>query len=934
MPTFFSKILNLGKDKDKKGDSGTKDPQSPTSPKHSKRHSIHSLLEGKFEAVSPTVSEQGELAAKEQQEAKGTAESDSDKEKEKDKLVTLLSRPKARTKSPTRRSDDFPRLTLNLTLPSASDGEKKGGTRDLRTVLEGTVDGAPLLDDATLGKTRLSPPEALKLMKACAGVINERGLDTLGVMHPHWHSASPQLQRRLISLFMASIGQSASPKAQSTFEDGMEFTRSPHDIASVFRWALRHLQLEGHSFASAKDVEASTTGPLSWYGSLVDDERTGGYPPTAFSTILLPRVKAPHVDLLRLTADLMSVLAAHSEANGVSGSKLSMILGQYLLIGSQESGELSWKDFYERWENSGRALEHIFLCYLRDETSKGNIPKRVQELTAGYPYAKYAIEGDSRFPRPARFATRSFDALHVLITCEVPQQSKFREENSYPLPLSVIENALRSGVSGDAKELEQAWKQIQTLANTAGGEEEILEEGKAYDRRNLLSRILSDESIRLLSLRSEDGERVNKNTPTITMFSHVPGEARVYSKSHSSTNGAAVSNGKGKESANGISRNASETTATSTTVGGPTPISPIASDWTAFSSSGFGEDVLGSSFASTLLDSDVEKTQPVALESRRSLKKSGSKGHKGERAKSRERVGRRTNVTPLAASEVSKRESAPPVPTWKTASVSIVKLDEAFVDFWADALLDPIARPWPTFVVCQLKSNVNAEVSEGQTINWLVVEQAFVEPPPPPTPPVEEESLAQRASSPKPSIASETKRPGPIGRVSSTFKRFALFGSGTSYPEETDGGKRSSKGARVNEMGMVIPEEAVSPPMSPVPTASKEEKRESTVKDGPSDKEVTAAAAVAVGGVAVASTLNQVTEALKPDSEPKAEDSAPVTEEVKAGQPPGPPVEPESTKAADVHVVAPSTEDTISQPAVEPEAKAESEIAQGKQIQS
>lgn len=550
----------------------------------------------------------------------------------------------------------------------------------------------------------------------------------------------------------------------------------------------------------------------------------------------------------------------------------------------------------------------------------------MQELVAGYPYSKYAIEGDSRFPRAARFATRSYDALHVLITCEVPQQSKFREENACPLPLSVIENALKSGASDDAKELEQTWSRIQALANTTGEEEELLE-GKAQDQRNLLSRVLSDESIRLLGLRSDDAERVNKNTPTITMFSHVPGEARVYSKSHSSTNGTDVPNGKGKESVNGISRNASETTATSTTLGGPTPVSPIASGWSAFSSSGFGEDAVGSSLASTLMDSDVEKTQPSALESRRSLKKSGSKGHKGERAKSRERVGRRTNVTPLAASEAPTGESVLKVPSWKTASVSIVKLDEAFVDFWADALLDPIARPWPTFVVCQLKSNVNAEVGEGQKISWLVVEQAFVAPPPPPTPPVEE-VLAQRASSPKPSIASETKRPGAVGRVSSTFKRFALFGSGTSYSDEKDGGKKTGKGIRVGEMGEIIHEEATSPPMSPLPTASnKAGKRESALKEGPSDKEVAAAAAaVAVGGVAVASTLNQVAEALKPEPESKVESTAPATEEAVPNQSTLPIAEPESTNAAEV--AAPPTEEPISQTAVESKPLVETDGAQ------
>ncbi len=546
------------------------------------------------------------------------------------------------------------------------------------------------------------------------------------------------------------------------------------------------------------------------------------------------------------------------------------------------------------------------------------------ELVAGYPYSKHAIEGESRFPRPAGFATRSYDALHILITCEVPVQSKFREENAYPIPLSVIENALKSAEPEDKKALEQAWNRIKELANTVEEQQELLE-GKAQDQRNLLSRVLSDESIRLLGLRTDDVQRVNKSTPTITMFSHVPGEARVYSVSNSVANGTDVPNGKGKESVNGISRNASETTATSTTLGGPTPITPVTADWGAFSSSGFGEDVLGSSLASTLMDTDVEKTQPAALESRRSLKKSGSKGHKGERAKSRERVGRRTNVTPLAASEVSASEPTSSVPSWKTASVTIVKLDEAFVDFWADALLDPIARPWPTFVVCQLKSNVSVEVEEGQKITWLVVEQAFVTPPPPP--PVEEEHFVQRASSPKPSVASDTKRPGPVGRVSSTFKRFALFGSGSSYTDDKDGGKKAGKGIRVGEMGEIIHEEPSSPPTSPVrPTASnKEEKRESALKEGSSDKKVATAAAIAVGGVAVASALNETGESLKSEPEAKVESIEPAKEEEIPNEPASQSAAPDSSKAVEAQTAAATTEELASQPATQLELKVESD---------
>jgi hypothetical protein len=48
--------------------------------------------------------------------------------------------------------------------------------------------------------------------------------------------------------------------------------------------------------------------------------------------------------------------------------------------------------------------------------------------------------------------------------------------------------------------------------------------------------------------------------------------------------------------------------------------------------------------------------------------------------------------------------------------VKHIQLDEAFVDFWSDAVLDPISASWPTFVVCKLNPGVGVAVGakEGQ----------------------------------------------------------------------------------------------------------------------------------------------------------------------------------------------------------------------------
>src|SRR3979490_3410571 len=72
------------------------------------------------------------------------------------------------------------------------------------------------------------------------------GLETLGVMHPHWYSASPEGQQRLISFYILSLAPTVpnyptsptSPTASATFEYELQYPCSPHDVAAVLRWGL------------------------------------------------------------------------------------------------------------------------------------------------------------------------------------------------------------------------------------------------------------------------------------------------------------------------------------------------------------------------------------------------------------------------------------------------------------------------------------------------------------------------------------------------------------------------------------------------------------------------------------------------------------------------------------------------------------------------
>lgn len=341
MPSFMSKVFGR-----KKEDAKEKPLMS--------RNSHQSLLEGKFEDVrrtpSPIVTT-GESSPRE------------------GSFGLFRTKSRSAVKSPT---SPVPRLaelpTLSLNLPGQ---REENNSRSLGVVFEGDRD--VVLDDSVIGLKRLNPAETITLVKACSQVITERGmlllcksfvcwtnglqgLETLGIMHPHWHSASPENQRRLISLFIRSLSPQKS--TSTPFETELKFTRSPHDVAAVLRWGLRHLQLDGTSFGKEP-------AEWAWYQTFSKEERAAEYPPKAFTTKLMPLLPKPHLDLLMATLEIESSLAAHAEHNSISGSKMSKFLGLWLLTASRAEADDDWESFYARWERAGRILEHLFLARIR-----------------------------------------------------------------------------------------------------------------------------------------------------------------------------------------------------------------------------------------------------------------------------------------------------------------------------------------------------------------------------------------------------------------------------------------------------------------------------------------------------------------------------------------------------------------------------------------
>lgn len=163
MPSFLSKVF--GRKKDEKETLASQG-----------RASDPSLLEGKFEHVSPNVSPTIAICP-EGAGANGNGNG-SAKEKDKDKDVGFaLFKSKSRTLSsapsiaaPSSSKSSLPLLSLDLPAP-----KEAAGSRTLDVVFESDPDAHILLSDDVIGQRRLKPSEVQLLVQICSQAIMARG---------------------------------------------------------------------------------------------------------------------------------------------------------------------------------------------------------------------------------------------------------------------------------------------------------------------------------------------------------------------------------------------------------------------------------------------------------------------------------------------------------------------------------------------------------------------------------------------------------------------------------------------------------------------------------------------------------------------------------------------------------------------------------------
>ena len=415
----------------------------------------------------------------------------------------------------------------------------------------------------------------------------------------------------------------------------------------------------------------------------------------------------------------------------------------------------------------------FFLDELRDQSADQRMPIRLLELIHNYPYNQHLPSPTtdlSLLPHPP-FTTRLHDALFVRIEIELPYGK--RKPGSRLHPFSLLADAFSTKVEGEFADL---WAKMANASNNGDS--------------SFLSNIFTDDTISYLSLVPDEPSGQEVKSPTFNLAStSVSPNKPTFSVDDADKSTAFVP---------GHHKSSSEFSPMA-------PLSPlnngIGSDWAQFSASGFLEvnpNIVP--LASTLLDTDIEKTTPPEADT--SLSRKSSKRSKAASPSSpRKSIDLHRPTSPEAKLEGIIDEQKNII---KASQPRIIQIDEAFIDFWSDSLLDPISADWPTFVICKFKSSLVPEltIQEGQqqqqeqrTIQWLLLEQVYsIRTPPPVTPIVVVRPRPRSPISPSPSLKQR-------------FSFWSVSRSASNSSATSQKGKKKEQELRVGEMGELVEEE-------------------------------------------------------------------------------------------------------------------------------
>lgn len=439
---------------------------------------------------------------------------------------------------------------------STQNGSQVAATHGPKTASEGhhheTSDNSAARA-AARSSARLTPSQVSDVVKLAGSEIRQRGLAQVGIFRPLRVGTNQDAVERLIELALldadpnkyAAVFSSTQPGAPSSswVSESLAIGRPDakrlfikelayagvNDVAELIKWAYRHLQWGSQAF------------PVSWYTTFVNSERDSQYLHDAYTKLLLPMLSADARQLLEETFGLLSTVVAHHVANTMSAERMCKTFG-FWLFKSADAGASTAKDlqtFVRQWKRYTRQMEHLFLAYLRDQSSRLQyIPTRLTQLLQGYPVV--SVDAELRAPGLNRVSTSSNKAL--LLSMEVNSASRNQRRRSSKDPLRMLNDALDATMKeGDLSPEADDWSSVVKLTGRADqGEAEVSDFGllredsqnglelsaalqmeEAQPRPtddevegNPISRvrdILFEEDVRMLTVVSEELERRSKS---------------------------------------------------------------------------------------------------------------------------------------------------------------------------------------------------------------------------------------------------------------------------------------------------------------------------------------------------------------------------------------------------------------------------------------
>jgi hypothetical protein len=352
------------------------------------------------------------------------------------------------------------------------------------------------------------------------------------------------------------------------------------------------------------------------------------------------------------------------------------------------------------------------------------MPKRLTQLVKSYPYAKQASPTDQYFlPRP-KFTTQRRTALFVRVA--VPSNAKDLYTGK---PLQLLKDAIGTSVDemSSNAEYHSVWEDVKRQATevyTQPNSPTSPVEGTSVAPVVSVSGLLTEHAIKTLT--SAGGESaVTSPTKPADSLPESPlwrsiSPTRKTDGGFSTTNSTALT-------------------------------SPI--DWDDFTGQGFG----GLSGPGSLSFSEFAPPPPRQVSTvGANVRPSTKKG----------RTSRRRSVDFKAIDAINGHAGHKEFPAKDTPGIVLettegtLELDEAFIDNWAQIILDKtVASAWPSFALYELRNSLtppssNEAEPSPTRIQWLVIETYVNNPTVPPSPTAKGPNV-KRSSSQK----SERRRP-------------------------------------------------------------------------------------------------------------------------------------------------------------------------------